>query len=565
LSVPEFSIVVPTFQRAGLVAGLVMSLASLRDPPPFECIVVVDGSTDGTADRLRALELPFPLTVIEQDNAGAAAARNTGAARATGRTLLFIDDDMVAEPNLLAEHRRSIADGAEVVLGHLPLFPGAAATILSRAVDQWSESRLRRLAKGGELSIHDMLTGQISINRALFEQLGGFDGAFTAGGSFGNEDIDLGVRLLEAGRKIVFNPKAITWQNYSVSPKQYLRQWHDAGRADVVLARKHPATPGPSVFSLNGADRRRARFVYRPLSRLGPLSSVIALMARALALRTFSRAAGSRFWTRFFFATRDFLYWKGVHEAGGIPRPHPVRVLCYHAVADLSDDAVLRPYGVPPAEFEAQIAGLVAAGYSFISAQEFARYLTEGGGLPSKPLLVTFDDCYQDLATAALPIMRRRGIRAVAFAVSDLLGRHNEWDSRLGRRQIGLLDAPGLRKLAEAGIEIGAHSRTHPDLRKQPAERARDEVAGSRRELEAAGLSPIRYFAYPYGAFNADTRAAAKDAGYEAAFSIRPGQIDRDADRFALPRIEVLRGDTAGGLRWKLWKAQFSPHPGEQS
>ncbi len=557
----DFSIVVPTYQRAGLVKSLVLSLGRLEAPPSFECIVVCDGSTDGTAAELRALAVPFPLQVLEQPNSGAAAARNRGAAVAKGKTLLFIDDDMVAEPRLLSEHARSIADGAEVVLGHLPLYPDAIDTILSRAVGRWAESRCRRLAAGGELGIHDMLTGQISIGRQLLEEFGGFDGAFTAGGTFGNEDIDLGVRLLQAGRRIVFNPLAITWQNYAVGPAQYLKQWRDAGAADVAFTRKHPGTPGPSVFVLNGGATRRARWLYQPLARTGPLARGLGSLARRIAVSRFDKARGSRFWSRFFFAARDLSYWQGVHDAGGIPRPRPVRVLCYHAIADLSDDAVLRPYGVPPARFVEHLQGLQQAGYHFVTPREFSDYLEHGTGLPRNPLLVTFDDCYADLKSAGLPILRRFGVAALAFAVSGRLGGRNEWDVAKGRKAMSLLDAAGLAEIAGQGVEIGGHSRTHPNLKKIASDIAREEIEGSRRDLEAIAGWDVRYFAYPYGAANAEVERLTRDAGYFGAFTVNSGTIDRTTDRFALPRIEVLSGDTSWGLRWKLWTARFARQP----
>jgi peptidoglycan/xylan/chitin deacetylase (PgdA/CDA1 family) len=80
------------------------------------------------------------------------------------------------------------------------------------------------------------------------------------------------------------------------------------------------------------------------------------------------------------------------------------------------------------------------------------------------------------------------------------------------------------------------------------------------RSLQAAGFA-CRYFAYPYGASNAEVRQLVREAGYEGAFSIRTGVITRDADPYALPRIEVLRGDTTLRLRWKLWTAQFVRQP----
>ena len=99
----RFSVVIPTYQRRDVVVSSVRALAAQEDAPPFEVVVVVDGSVDGTAEALRALATPFPLSVVEQPNAGRPAACNRGAAAASGELLLFLDDDMEAHPRLLAE------------------------------------------------------------------------------------------------------------------------------------------------------------------------------------------------------------------------------------------------------------------------------------------------------------------------------------------------------------------------------------------------------------------------------------------------------------------------------
>ena len=114
---PSFSIVMPTYQRREVVSDAVQALCELDYDGPVEIIVVVDGSTDGTEAAVKAIPCRHPKKVIVQPNTGLAGARNRGAAEARGDIILFLDDDMMATPNLLREHARSHSEGAELVMG----------------------------------------------------------------------------------------------------------------------------------------------------------------------------------------------------------------------------------------------------------------------------------------------------------------------------------------------------------------------------------------------------------------------------------------------------------------
>ena len=542
----RFSVVIPTYQRRELALAAVRSLEAqeLRD---FEAIVVVDGSTDGTADALRGLQPSFPLAVHEQPNAGAASARNRGVAAAQGEILLFLDDDMEAHPRLLAEHDRSHRGGAEVVLGHIPLHPGSPPGMLSRAVGTWAESRTRKLSEpGAELTSYDLLTGQISLRRDLFRLLGGFDDAFTRGGTYGDEDLDFGQRLLDAGCRVFFNPEAVSWQRYVVTPREHLRQWRQTGQADVGFARKHPHR-AEALFA--------ARHPNRMVLEIPGLAVLLAAVLKPPVLFLANRAkGGSAAMFRWFRRVRMLEYWRGVREAGGIPRPRPLRVLAWHSIADLAGDPVLEPYAVPVERFRSQLRALRRAGYRPVGASEAVRFLEGRGGLPRRPVLLTFDDAYEDLAQAALPALD--GAPAVAFAVSGRLGGTNEWDRKIGARPLPLLDAGGLRELSARGIEIGAHSRTHPVLTRVPDAELDSEIAGSREDLDRLGLPAPRLFAYPYGVEDQRVRSAAQRAGFTAAFTVEPGLVLPGHDPYRLPRIEVLRRDGGWRLLWKLARAR---------
>lgn len=551
-SCPRFSVVIPTYQRMKLVLDAVRSFARQDCDSGFEVIVVVDGSRDGSTEALRSLQLPFPLVVIEQPNQGLAAARNRGASAARGDILLFLDDDMEAHPRLLAEHQHHHSQGADAVLGHIPLHPKAPITFLTDAVKWWVSERGNRLSQpGADPGLHDLMFGQASVKREVFQKVGGFDPILTKEGTYGNEDIDFGHRLLVGGYKVVFNPYALSYQNYVVQPRHFLRQIRERGRADVAFARKHPDLAG-ELFSPRPGRSVRPE-LWRVLAALSPLSVPLMAALRSLAIALIRRESEKSI--RFFYEIYEMEYWRGVHEGGGMPETAVVRVLCYHAIRDLAGAAVMEPYGTPDKQFRWQMRTLQRLGFRFISGEKFLAFLNRAETLPPLPVLLTFDDCYDDLLQFGLPVLKQLAIPAIAFAVSSLLGQSNSWIQADGATELRLLDRKGLHLLAENGVEIGAHSRTHRMLTQVPPEELQDEASGSLHELEASGFVKPRMFAYPYGEWNPVVRRALKDAGFEAAFTVDTGSVRLGCDRYLIPRIQVLREDVGWRFLWKVIRA----------
>ena len=525
---PRFSVVVPTSRRRAVVVRTVAALAAQDLAASFEAIAVVNGRDDGTAAALRALEVPFPLTVLEDERPGAAAARNLGAEHARGELLLFLDDDMIASPSLLREHDRSHRGGADVVVGHLPLHPDSPSTFLSAAVARWADERAERLRAASEIDPRDVVTGQLSLSRATFRNVGAFDTRFRG---FGNEDVDLGVRLRAAGCRVVFNPDAVSRQLYVVTPRAYLRQRHELGAADVRLGRGHP-----ELALLSEAEELRRDTLLRVPTRWAALA--------ALRLRPESSRA-----QRWFFRSRRLEYLAGVRRAGGMPGRNPVRVLCYHSISERPGHP-LANYAVAPEQFRRQLAFL-ARRFHPISGTELLRLLEGTGGVPRRAVLVTFDDCYRDLLTTALPLLAEREVPALAFAVTGKLGATNDWDAAVGGEPLQLLDADELRAIAGCGVEVGAHSRTHAVLTRLPD-------AELRRELAIPCGDPfLPVLAYPHGLHDERVKEAAASAGYRAALTVEPGVLEPDrVDLFALPRIEITSRDHGVRFRWKVLRAR---------
>jgi peptidoglycan/xylan/chitin deacetylase (PgdA/CDA1 family) len=252
--------------------------------------------------------------------------------------------------------------------------------------------------------------------------------------------------------------------------------------------------------------------------------------------------------TSLYWRVNKLEYLQGIRDAGGIPMPRMVRVLCYHSVADLEGAGLLEPYGVPPERFRRQL-GFLARRFRPIDAAEFRSFL-EGGGVPRRAVLVTFDDGFHDLRDAAVPILRNLGVPAVAFAVTALAGGSSDWVADVEARQ-PLLDTAALKKLARDDVSVQSHTRTHRSLGDLSTAELDEEIRGSVRDLVAAGLERPSFVAYPYGEFDERAMQAAQAAGLAGAFTTIPGIARPGHEPFAIPRIEILRGD--GPLRF-MWK-----------
>lgn len=552
---PRFSVVIPTCQRRELVCDSVRALARLRYGGPIELIVVVDGSNDGTAEALAHIECPFPYHIIEQSNAGAAHARNTGAASAGGDIILFLDDDMIAEPDLVEQHARKYRSGADAVLGNVPLDSASPAGFLADGVAGWAQT----LTTKNSLTALDVFTGQLSVRRSVFEEVGGFDESFTSGSVLGNEDADFGVKLLPH-YQVRHNPKAISRQRYIVTPAENMRRVVRYATADIHFASKHPRL-SLELFRFRGAFRLRTRLIYHPLARVPLLPKLLSETAIWIAeASSGTRLRSNRIIARFFGGARSILYWSAIRRNGGVPDSDKLLVLCYHAIADLSSDPVLAPYGIRPEAFAAQLDSLMARGFTFVSPDQAEALIDGGGVLPEKSVLLTFDDCYEELEQVARTILKPRGIRAIAFAVSGMRSQTNEWDQARGARRLGLLDSAGLKSLERDGVEIGCHSRSHRPLPSLTNTELVEETGGAADDLASLGLPRPRFFAYPHGEENSDSRSAVRSAGFTAAFGLTARWAIAGKDRFDVPRIGIVADDRGWRFRMKtsrsrLWTA----------
>ena len=212
-----------------------------------------------------------------------------------------------------------------------------------------------------------------------------------------------------------------------------------------------------------------------------------------------------------------------------------VPVLMYHEIADVT--ATPSPLAVAPEVFADQLAYLHDAGFTAVTAGALAKILAGGAGtLPERPVVLTFDDGYGDFYSKALPLLKQYGHTATVFQTTAWVG------TSFGTR--GMLNWREIAEIAEAGIEIGAHSHEHPELDRLPGDKLRDELDGPKRTLEDKLGLAVPGMAYPFGLWNAKARRAAREAGYTYAYAVGEALTTSGSDLFTLPRLTVDRTTT---------------------
>ncbi|MCX6787679.1 MAG: polysaccharide deacetylase family protein [Candidatus Kaiserbacteria bacterium] len=183
-------------------------------------------------------------------------------------------------------------------------------------------------------------------------------------------------------------------------------------------------------------------------------------------------------------------------------------ILVYHIVRPSydSDSAAVRALAHTPEIFEAELQYLLAAGYHSVSFNDLENRLQYGTPLPSKPILLSFDDGWGDQYDYAFPILKKLQVTATFFVFTNSIGRR------------GFLTWDKLKEMRAAGMTIGSHSRTHPYLTSiDSSEALWSEIADSKKILEKHLGVTINEFAYPFGQYNAAIAAMVEKAGYRSA------------------------------------------------
>ncbi|MBS2024766.1 MAG: polysaccharide deacetylase family protein [Deltaproteobacteria bacterium] len=228
----------------------------------------------------------------------------------------------------------------------------------------------------------------------------------------------------------------------------------------------------------------------------------------------------------------------------GCNAPHgSVPILAWHSIG-AGDDK----FSVTSATFSAQLDALAQAGFTPLTLRDVVSAQDAHATLPARPVVLTFDDGLEDAYTTALPALQAHKMRGTFFIVSkfvaaDAAHRTVAHDKVALRRY---LTVDELRALAAAGMEIGSHTQRHPRMPDLDAESARQELSGSKADLEALIGAPVTTFAYPFNSVRPFLPPLVAAAGYRAAVA---GMVHGNDSRMQLFRMTVEKVDAPGMMK----------------
>lgn len=228
----------------------------------------------------------------------------------------------------------------------------------------------------------------------------------------------------------------------------------------------------------------------------------------------------------------------------GVLRVVRVPILMYHHIATPTPgaDAIRRDLSVSPARFEEQLRYLKGAGYTSITLRDLVYHMALGQPLPERPVILTFDDGYRDAYTFAYPLLKKYGFVGTFFLITAPIDQeHPEY-----------LAWEHVVRMHEGGMEFGAHTYTHPDLRGKTVDYIVWQVVGSKEAIEARIGEPVRFFAYPSGLYDQQVVDVLRSAHFWGAVLTHNSDPIRSDNLFCIPRIRIRGSDTLDAFARKV-------------
>ncbi len=225
------------------------------------------------------------------------------------------------------------------------------------------------------------------------------------------------------------------------------------------------------------------------------------------------------------------------------PRPAGIPILCYHNVSDRRNHA-FRLYIMPVKRFTRQMQWLKEKGYQAISLNTLYDYLDHNGPLPEKPVVITFDDGYQELQETATPILAGLGFHHVLFINTGKTGRSTDWVERAP--DIPLLSRGEISAMVDRygdSVDFQAHGKSHLSMKGAASGTIVEEVRHCIEVLEPLTGRPVQYLAYPYGERDSRTPDIVRALGIRCSFTVDQGLCRPGRDFQLLPRVEIFGND----------------------
>ena len=223
-------------------------------------------------------------------------------------------------------------------------------------------------------------------------------------------------------------------------------------------------------------------------------------------------------------------------------------ILMYHSITDA--DVPQDPWAVSESAFTSQMEWLKRNRYNVMSLSEIVDNIVQNKK-SRNCVALTFDDGYVDFLKNAAPILQTYGFPATLFVPAGMIGGTSLWDSFDTRKPI--LSWNGMRELVQLGCTIGSHGMLHTDLTKLSSGKMTEEVADSKKKLEAELGISVGCYSYPFGEFTERESNAVKQTGYSCAVTTnsRCGN-SHETNLFKLERIAVSGNDSLVDFKLKV-------------
>lgn len=222
-----------------------------------------------------------------------------------------------------------------------------------------------------------------------------------------------------------------------------------------------------------------------------------------------------------------------------------IPILTYHKISNKKDFG-LNTLSIH--QFREQIQYLVSNGYNAVSFEDI--YLKKT--ISDKPIILTFDDGYEEVITNAAEILSKNGFKAVVFIITDYIGKHSTWEPVSFQRNSKHLSEEQIIELSKHGFEIASHGKSHAFMPALENAELKEEFSQSKDVLEDLCGREVISFSYPYGRISQNVVAVAQETGYLYATRNISSALKNNHPHLSLHRRSVYSIDSMPTFESKL-------------